>query len=324
MNFNDFVGNDSLKRQLMALIKNKRLSHAILLEGEKGLGKKTLAKIIAKTLVCNHAEAGLSCGVCASCLKVQKKIHPDVIYPEKSGILQSYSIATVRKIRADAYIAANESKNKVYIFSEVDNMGVPAQNALLKVLEEPPRNVIFILTCTSAANVLPTIRSRMQQMALNTVSREDLHKYLIQNYPDENLENILRMSKGNIGLALDLVASSDWQKSLEIFQKIVLGLASSKEFEVLMLIKPIFEDKKVAVSMLNFLSETLRDAMVLSVDFSFTENNFARSLSEKLSVKQILKLMEVTSLAKSYVEKNVNMSILSAFFCSSLFKIING
>lgn len=324
MNFNDFIGNHEVKKQLRTLFEQNKVFHAILLEGEKGLGKKTLANIIAQTAVCSHPDAGLACEICSNCKKVQKGIHPDVIYPEKTGVLQGYSIATVRKIRADAYIAANEARRKVYIFSEVDNMGIPAQNALLKVLEEPPENVIFILTCTNSANILPTIRSRTQQMALKSTSQQELHKYLLKKFPNKNLDEIWQISKGNIGIALDLITLSDWNKMVDITKKIALSLGSSSEFELLTLLAQVPNSKKDFNSMLSFFSSMLRDAMILS-EKSFIEenNNCAKILSEKLSIKQILKLIDITYYAKKYVERNVNLMSLATFFCSSLFKISN-
>ena len=177
MNLNSFIGNYHIKNQLSALFCQKKFPHAILLEGEKGLGKRTLAKIIAQAAVCENLEEDLACETCASCQKVEKEIHPDVIYPEKTGVMQSYSITTVRKIRVDAYVAPNESSRKVYIFTDADTMGIPAQNALLKVLEEPPQNVIFILTCQSSTNLLATLCSRMLRFAVSTVSQEELQEY---------------------------------------------------------------------------------------------------------------------------------------------------
>ena len=324
MNFNDFVGNHEVKAQLQELFEENKVFHAILIEGEKGLGKKTLANIIAQTAVCSRPKMGVACEECSDCKKVQKCIHPDVIYPEKTGVLQTYSIATVRKIRSDAYIAANEAQNKVYIFSDVDNMGVPAQNALLKVLEEPPKNVIFILTCTNFANVLSTIRSRTQQIALKSVSQQELHKYLLQNYPEENLNEIWQISKGNIGVALNLIKLPDWKKTSDIAKKIALSLVSSNEFELMTLVAQLSDSKKEFSSMLKIFSSILRDVMILLAKASVADaNDCAKTLSEKLSMKQVLNLIDIIHCTKDYVEKNVNLSNVTTFFCSNLFKRSN-
>lgn len=324
MNFNDFVGNLELKEQIQRLFIQNKVFHAILLEGEKGLGKKTFANIIAQTVLCEQQKNGLACEVCKSCHKVKKNIHPDVIYPDKTGVLQSYSIATIRKIRADAYVAANEAELKIYILSDVDNMGIPAQNALLKVLEEPPQNVIFILTCTSTANILPTIRSRMQQMALKSVSRQELCSFLEKSGFTENIEKIWEISNGNIGLAFDLVTSSDKKKTAEIAEKIALSLGSAKEFDLISLVEQISDNRQNFSWMLSFFAEILRNSIVLSTKFPIEKNNnCAKMLSEKLSIKQTFELINITNLSKKFIEKNMNMSILTTFFCSNVFKMSN-
>lgn len=325
MDFNSFIGNRAVISQLQALFRQNKVAHAIMLDGAAGLGKKTLAKIIAKTAVCGHREDGVPCGVCSNCKKAEKGIHPDVIFPEKFGVSQTYSIATIRDVRTDAYVAANEAFAKVYIFTDVDNMGLPAQNALLKILEEPPKNVMFILTCESAFNVLATIRSRVQLFSLSPVSSAELQTYLANNFPEqpaEHLKNICEVAKGNIGLALDLVASEGHDKSSELAEKMAFSLASMNEFDLLTVVAQVLENKKDFIFVLKFLSDLLRDALVLSVDFSIAENSgCAKILAEKLSTAQLLRLIDVVTQTRNYVERNVNMQILSMDFCSKMFQI---
>lgn len=326
MNFSEFIGNQSIKTQLQSLIRSGRVPHAIIIEGESGLGKKTFADIIAKTIICEHSENGLACEVCSGCKKVEKGIHPDVVYPEKTGVLQTYNIATVRKIRNDVYIVANESKVKVYILSDIDNIGIPAQNALLKVLEEPPKNVIFIITCTSSTNILPTIRSRTQKFILKPVTQNELYDYLMEKYLTANAEklsSIIRISRGNIGLAKKIMESIDGEQLVELAKKFALALVSSKEFDMLSLTPQILENKKNFTLVLNSLNVILRDALVLSVNCSFEKfDDCAKILSERLSTEQILSLSSVISQTRSYIEKNVNMMTLTTYFCSELFKVI--
>lgn len=324
MNFDSFVGNPHTKNQIISLFCQNKVPHAIIIEGEKGLGKKTFANIIAQTAVCSNLSNGLACGHCVNCQKMSKNIHPDVIYPEKSGVLQTYNVATVRKIRADAFVVPNEAATKVYILSDVDNMGIPAQNALLKVLEEPPKNVIFILTCVNSANVLPTIRSRTLQFALKPVSQTELRDYLEAKFQGKNLENILEVADGNIGLALDLMASSDRKKVVELAREIALSLVKQKEFDTLKLLAQISENRKDFSALLSFLRAIFQDALLMAANCSVAKNNScAKILSEKLSVKQILALIEHTNQTENFVKKNINISILTTYFCSNLFNIAN-
>lgn len=325
MDFNSFIGNRAVISQLQALFRQNKIAHAIMLDGAAGLGKKALANIIAQAAVCRHREDGTPCGDCSNCKKAEKGIHPDISFPEKSGILQTYSIATIRDVRTDAYVAANEAFTKVYIFTDVDNMGVPAQNAFLKILEEPPKNVMFILTCESAFNVLATIRSRVQLFSLSPVSSAELQAYLAKNFPEqpaEHLKNICEVAKGNIGLALDLITAEGHSKSSELAEKLAFSLASMNEFDLLTVAAQVLENKKDFIFVLKFLSDLLRDALVLSVDFSIAENcGCAKILAEKLSTAQLLRLIDVVAQTKGYVERNVNLQILSTDFCSKMFQV---
>ncbi len=325
MDFNSFIGNQAVISQLQALFRQNKIAHAIMLDGAAGLGKKALANIIAQAAVCRHREDGTPCGDCSNCKKAEKGIHPDISFPEKSGILQTYSIATIRDVRTDAYVAANEAFTKVYIFADVDNMGVPAQNAFLKILEEPPKNVMFILTCESAFNVLATIRSRVQLFSLSPVSSAELQTYLAKNFPEqpaEHLKNICEVAKGNIGLALDLITAEGHSKSSELAEKLAFSLASMNEFDLLTVAAQVLENKKDFIFVLKFLSDLLRDALVLSADFSIAEiSECAKILAEKLSTVQLLRLIDVVAQTKGYVERNVNLQILSTDFCSKMFQI---
>lgn len=323
MRFNDFIGNAYIKSQLLPLFLQNKVPHAIILVGEKGFGKKTFAKIIAQRLLCNNTIDNNPCEICLNCKKAENNTHPDVIYPEKSGALQSYSIATIRKIRWDAYVAPNEASKKIYIFSDIDNMGIPAQNALLKILEEPPKNVFFIFTCVSLSNVLPTVCSRAQQFALSNVDTLDLQNYLLKRYSEkseENLKKIARISKGNIGLANNLLESSDVEVLMDGAKKIVLALCSAKEFDLIESVGKISENRKDFFFALDFLLDVFRDSVILSVNHKgFNESEYAKMLAKKFSIRQILKLIDVVYKTKNYLDNNVNMSILSTYFASILF-----
>ena len=323
MTFNDLIGNNAVKFQLQTMFVTNKIPHAILIDGAKGLGKKTLANIIAQAAVCTDLSDGLACGSCSSCKKAHKNIHPDIIYPEKSGVLQSYNIATVRQIRADAYIAPNEASKKVYIFTDVDNMGIPAQNAILKVLEEPPAKVIFIFTCISSSSLLQTVRSRLQQFSLRPVSQVDLQQYLEQNRTEndnKNLTEIACLANGNIGFALDLLTSSDLKSTVNIANEIAQNLVSAREFDLISSVAKVSDDRKKFAKVLNFLEAILKEALFLASDVNLNKDNISKTLSEKLSPKQLLKIIGVVDETKKHLDKNVNASIATSFFCSNSYR----
>ena len=165
LNFEGFSGNPEVKRSLSLAFDEGRFPHAVLLEGSPGSGTDILSGILAKAAVC-LAENERPCGRCPGCVKAAAGSHPDILTLDGDGNPRVFPVDAVREIRAGAYILPNEAPRKVYRLLGVHNMAEPSQNALLKVLEEPPENVIFLLTAFSASALLPTIRSRVQIFTL--------------------------------------------------------------------------------------------------------------------------------------------------------------
>ena len=140
----EFCGNEEAVRALGAMIEGKRLPHAFIIEGADGLGKSTFARIIARGAMCACREP-LS-GECEHCRKNRGNIHPDLMVVLGSGKINAISIESVRAMRKDAMIAPNEAEKRVFILEDCDNMLPAAQNAFLKIFEEAPPHVIFIMT----------------------------------------------------------------------------------------------------------------------------------------------------------------------------------
>ena len=175
------MDNQDLNKKVFDMLTEKirsgRASHALLIEGTPGCGKLALAKETARGLLCTAESAQRPCGVCRDCGKVARDIHPDVlVYEGESGAARSFHVDTVREIRAQAYVMPNEGACKVLILRDVQNMTAGAQNALLKIIEEPPKNVNFILTCDNKAKILPTILSRVSAVSLSGQNEKDRQK----------------------------------------------------------------------------------------------------------------------------------------------------
>ena len=134
MNLTRLAGNAPLKRQLELETARRGLSHAYILSGPAGSGKRTLAGLLAAALVCDRRGGALPCLSCAGCRKAEGGIHPDIVRVGDDG--KDISVAQVRALRADAYIRPNETERKVYILENAQTMNASAQNAMLKLLEE--------------------------------------------------------------------------------------------------------------------------------------------------------------------------------------------
>ena len=158
MEFKHFLGNEKIKAQLSALVDGGRLPHAVVLEGESGLGKRTLAGELAAALVCRGEHR--PCDSCPQCHKARAGVHPDILVYAPEGGARSFHKKTVDQIVGDVYMTPNEADYKIYILVNAHLMSVQAQNAILKVLEEPPAYVRFILTVENKSALLPTVLSR--------------------------------------------------------------------------------------------------------------------------------------------------------------------
>ena len=158
MGFESLQISEPLKKALSSSVNSGRFPHAAILEDEDSERLMDTAKTLAAALVCSGDDK--PCGRCINCLKARSDSHPDIKIFEPDPKTNNFKVETVREIRSDAYIVANEADRKVYILKDAQNMLVPAQNALLKVLEEPPEGVCFLLLTDDKNVFLQTVLSR--------------------------------------------------------------------------------------------------------------------------------------------------------------------
>lgn len=194
MELSQLTGNEALKRLLAAEERGRGLSHAYILAGPAGSGKRTLARLLAAALLCEgqaSPHAGEKpCLACPHCRKVMKDIHPDLIRIGDDG--HDINVSQARALRADAYIRPNEGARKVYLIENAQTMNPSAQNALLKLLEEGPAYAAFLLLTDHAAALLPTVRSRCQVLSLSPVSQAQAEAYLRARFPDRPADELTR------------------------------------------------------------------------------------------------------------------------------------
>ena len=181
MAFDMLIGNDALRARLADDVRRATLSHAYIIEGAGGSGKKTLAQALCAALVCEHRDGvEFPCRTCLSCRKVFERNSPDVICIGR-GDKASIGVDDVRFLRSDALVPPNDGENKVYVIQDADTMTDAAQNALLLTLEEPPPYVLFLLLCENAASLLETVRSRAVRLRMHLVPNDKLWAHLLKN-----------------------------------------------------------------------------------------------------------------------------------------------
>ena len=204
------LGNERLRSGLSAAFAAGRLSHCYLLAGPPGSGKHTLALILAAAMECTEG-ARRPCGVCPQCRKVRDGVHPDVVTVDDPA-RKIISVELIRKARADVYIKPNEGLRKVYIIPRAMDMNAAAQNALLKIMEEPPDYAAFLLLTDGAQRLLPTIRSRSVLLQLSPLSEREGLAELERRFPQKDraaLAAAWERSEGFLGQAVLLLTEGE-------------------------------------------------------------------------------------------------------------------
>ncbi len=201
-----FIGNNEIKETIKSCILSGRFPHAFIIEGETGSGRHTLSRLLAAAAVCEQENA--PCGDCRVCDLCLRDGHSDVLTYAPEGA--TFKIDTVREIRDNAYIMPIEAKRKVNILLDCDKMNEPAQNAFLKVLEEPPEFMVFILICQNAQSLLTTVRSRCVTLTVQNPELQTAVDYikLKTGKEEADIKEALETSHGNIGKALDVLSGT--------------------------------------------------------------------------------------------------------------------
>ena len=236
MRFPGFCGNEALKMRLSAA--GDRLSHCYILEGPAGSGKKTLAGLLAAAMECEGA-GDRPCGTCSACRKAMKHEHPDIITVDSDKA--TIPIRLIREMQADAYIKPNEGRRKVYLIPRAGDMQGPAQNALLKLLEEPPSYCAFLLLTDTSEKLLETVRSRAVTLTMSPLSRQQLSAALREREPGtppEELDRAMDRSDGYLGAALTLLHTPDTELEQKA-QALADGFASGDELAFLSVLMPL-------------------------------------------------------------------------------------
>ncbi|MEM7336170.1 MAG: DNA polymerase III subunit delta' [Chloroflexota bacterium] len=203
--WNQIVGHEWAVKLLQSAIEHDRIGHAYLITGPDHIGKSTLARIFAQAVNCQ--ESDVPCGVCRACKLIGVGRHMDmrIVTPEVSGRGKlSIKIDTIRQLQQDLTLSAYEAKRKVAIIERFDATTIGAANAFLKTLEEPPKNVVIILTANDADTLLPTIASRCRTINLRPLSVSIIEQSLTTRWhvPEDQAELLAHLSDGRLGWAV--------------------------------------------------------------------------------------------------------------------------
>lgn len=336
--FHDLIGQENIVHALSNAIELNRISHAYLLCGPRGTGKTSSARILAKSLNCKEGPTLTPCGKCPACLDIMNSIPVDVIEIDAAS---NRSVEDTQAILEKIQYVPVNGRYKIYVIDEVHMLSNHAFNALLKTLEEPPENVIFILATTEPHKVLDTIISRCQRFDFRRITTEDIVKRL-QFIADEEKINISKealfsIAKNSQGGMRDALALLDQISVLGINKQIdtndineILGkisydtlseitecIISADCTKSIPLIDSVYSKGNEPVQIVSNLIQYFRDIMIVKnctdkeLIYSLTQINEViyertKSQAEKFTVEEIIQIIDKLSYYTTQIKDTTN------------------
>ena len=316
MAFDALLGNEQLKENLRQSIRRGHISHFYLISGPNGSGKHTLARLLAMAILCRGEER--PCGNCLPCRKVLSGNHPDFITvdePEKKTV----SVDLIRQTRSDMYVRPNESEHKIYLFPRAQDMGIPGQNALLKILEEPPAYGVFLLLTDNPEKLLPTVRSRCTELNLRAIPEGTLFDALRQAFPEKEPQAIraaMARSGGYLGQAKQLLEEGGELPAQTVrLMESLAGRDSLGIAETLCSMEKWKRDQLIPV--LQQWEALLQEALTAQCGLGGTQ-----ALAERLSVarssRELLHGIRCLQKAAQYAQANVSCATICGYLTWAL------
>ncbi len=314
MSFKDIYGQERQIAILQKTIMKGRIPNAYLFHGMDGIGKKTTATALAKTLNCTEGKSD-SCDTCGACRKIDHGNHADLVIIQPQGIL--IKIEEIRKLQDQAKYRPFEGKKRVFIIDDAEKMNIYAANALLKILEEPgPSNLLILIT--SRPYVLPqTIASRCQKMRFSPLKREIVAAFLTERLAlDEEAALILASScEGSIGRALTMRDDSYIAVKHDLIKRIASSGRGTDHLQLLSLAHELGGDRTDILEKIDILKSWYRDVLLFSEmkDHAILIHpdcaDMTKRFSENMTGPGILKSIKTMGNAYRAIEQNANKQL---------------
>ena len=315
--FKDVVGHKDILKYISSAVENNRVSHAYILNGERGSGKKMLANLFAMTLLCQTGD-NEPCGKCHSCKQAESGNHPDIIRVthEKPNSISVDDIRT--QVNNTVDIKPYQGPYKVYIIPQADMMTPQAQNAILKTIEEPPSYAVFLLLTENAETLLPTINSRCVMLKLRNIKDTLIKKYLMENLeiPDYKADMCTAFAQGNMGRAIMLANSDHFNEIREEAVQLLKHISEMELNEIVAAVKNISVYKLEITDYLDIIMIWYRDVLLYKATKEIDKVVFKDQLqsikeqARKSSYEGIELILESLEKAKARLKANVNFDLV--------------
>lgn len=326
------LGNEEIRQRLGAAIDGGYMPHAFLISGPEGSGKRTLALEIAAALNCeNKAEGGaLPCGRCNCCRRIKEMNFTDVKLVEKPRERATLGVEPIKLLREDMFLSATESDYKVYIIDDAETMTPEAQNALLKVLEEPPSSVVILLLSTEADKMLTTIRSRVQALAMSRFSAEELEKRLLRSSDEareiyrsepDRFKAIIMGADGRLGMAERLISKKSSEALKAERDDVIRLIGASRRgagYQAVHGAASALPQKRAELgNMLELTVCALRDLIAVKGAegvrlIFFSSRKECADMAEEIGIRRLYEVFDAVTEAREYCARNANTANIIA------------
>ena len=317
LGFNDILGHEQIKEHFRNAVETGKVSHAYILSGEAGMGRKSLANAFALSLLCEKGMAE-PCMQCHACKQVLSGNHPDLIYVthEKPA---SIGVDDIREqINDTIQVRPYSSYYKIYIVDEAEKMTVQAQNALLKTIEEPPAYAVILLLTTNQDSFLPTILSRCVQLKLKPLKDTVVKEYLVQSLgEDESQADIYAaFARGNLGKAIHLAQSEEFGVMYKEMLRLLKHIKDTDISELLDYIRKVKEENLDIRECLDFMQMWYRDILMYKttkdINLLIFKDEFStvKSVSTTSGYDGLERILEAIDKARIRLDANVNTELV--------------
>ncbi len=315
--FRDVVGHKDVIRYIQSAVKENKVSHAYIMNGERGSGKKLLANLFASTLLCEKGGEE-PCNVCHSCIQAESGNHPDIIWVSHDKP-NSIGVDDIREqVNNTVGIKPYQGPYKIYIISQADMMTVQAQNALLKTIEEPPQYVVILLLTENAETLLPTINSRCVMLKLRNIRDALVKKYLMEKLqvPDYKADICAAFAQGNVGKAIMLANSEHFNEIYEEAVHLLQYIHEMELSEIVLAVNRITTYKIEITDYLDIMMIWYRDVLLYKATKDITkvilkdQIKYMKEQARRSSYEGIEHILEGLEKAKARLKANVNFELV--------------
>ena len=312
-------GKDSIKQRLDSLHESQHLPHAILLWGDSGVGKKTLARYISSLYL--QGENSFS----RNADRVFSDTHPDVFFAKDISTNDSkYTAESIREIVKSGVVKPIDGDIKVYIFNDFDEMSVLQQNILLKFIEEPPYFVKFVFTAQDLSKIITTIMSRVTAFNIKPANAEECKNALIElaGIDLSISEKLAEQFSGNIGNAINSLENSEdnihFKKAISVLEALLAG----SEYKLAVAFSTITKRDDVW-TVIDIVMDLVRKSLKLAVFNDKIGEDICVKFAHKFSKKKLTDLMQLLLDMQKYRDANLNIPLLTSYISSEVMANIN-